>query len=1397
MPKTTWARLHYPKAGAATMQLAIYITLLGGAPALADSWNVVEGDWSVSSNWADNSEPTASDDAAIDNDGTARVLVPGAEAQDVIVGDGLSGTVNISGGGTLSSRNSNIGSDAGSVGTATVTGSSSWANGSGFSVGVAGTGMLTISDGGAVTSGSGSFGEAAGSNGTVIVTGNGSSWTSNIGTLIVGNGGTGTLTISDGGEVRNYNSYIGRFWDSSGAATVSGVGSIWTNSSAIHVGNTGIGALTVEGGGAVSNTYGYIGSGFGSNGTAIVTGSGSTWTNTNSLIVGQRGTGALMVEAGGAVSNTTGYIGRYGGSGGTASVTGAGSTWTNSDALYVGNNGTGILTVENGGTVNNGLGSLGEATGSSGAATVTGSGSTWANSGTLYIGNNGTGKLTIADGGTVTVTGSTVIANLADSTGTLYIGGAEGSPAAAPGTLQTGSLLFGAGAGDIVFNHASESHVFDHDVGGNGTLNFLNGTTSLTGDYSGFIGPVELTGGTLSVDTTLQSGVTVDSGATLAGSGTLGDTVVASGGNLAPGNSVGTLTVEGDLTLNPGSFLEFELGTPGSVSNPASGVSDRVLVDGDLVLDGTLNLAQSGAAGDGTAALGYYRLISYGGNLTDNVLDIGSTPALADPSIYTLQAGSGRVDLFIAAAGDDTLQHWEGGDGSWTTVNWLNQDGGAEVSWAGKHAIFQDTGSTQGGTIRVTGTPSFKGLQFVDTGYRLAGDGRLLIDGSEAADGNAEIRVLADSAEITTEITGSGGITKTQGGRLVLSGRNTYEGGTRLSEGTVEIASDANLGHSSGGLTFTSGTLATTASFDSARDMLLTGSGTIEVANDTQFGLTGNLTGDGDLVKTGRGTLRFEGNGTSFTGTSSVADGLLSLGADSYLGGTMAVLSGGTLAGSGTLGDTLVASGGNLAPGNSIGTLTVEGDITFESDSLYAIEVDPSSGDSDLIRATGQALLEGGRVVHVGLEGDYQPYSTYTILSADGGVQGAFDTATSNFPFLSADLSYDASNVYLALARNSAPFADLARTDNQKATAEGADSLGAGNTIHDAIVGQADEATISSAFDALSGELHASAKSSLLDDSRFLRSAVTERLRAASIRGIPASSQMVQAYGSGGAESVSVSSERLATWGQAYGSWASYDGDGNAADLDRSIGGIFLGADAPLGERTRLGLVLGYGHSSLEVDDRASSADIDSYTLGAYAGTEVAGFALQLGAAHSWHEIDSKRSVVFPGFSERPEADYNARTLQAFGEVGYSFDRGTTSLEPFANLAWVRLHRDGFEESGEAGLSGEAEDDNLAFTTLGLRAETMFEIAGMAATLHGSLGWRHAFGEVEQDSTHSFAGGSPFTVSGVPLARNAAMLDAGFALAIAPGINLGLSYRGQLGNSIQDHGLDASLSIRF
>jgi outer membrane autotransporter protein len=354
----------------------------------------------------------------------------------------------------------------------------------------------------------------------------------------------------------------------------------------LAVGLTATGMLTIQAGGTLIVSGATVGNLAGSQGTVTVTGAGSNWQSNSTVTVGSAGTGALTIQDGGTMNSNGGSVGLTATGIGTVTVTGPGSSWINGPiGLSVGSFGTGTLTIANGGSFINILAgedaNIGRFVGSQGTVTVTGAGSSWSSTPTVNIGNMGTGTLTIADGGVVNVVGPIVIATNATAIGTLNIGADAGDPAAAPGTLATPSLAFGAGTGTLNFNHTSTSYVFAPTIsgGGNGSVNVLAGTTTLTASNT-YTGPTNVIGGTLLVNGSIAPSVltTVNAGGTLGGNGTVGNTVI-NGGTLSPGNSIGTMTVNGNLTFNAGSTYLVEV-------SPAT--ADRTNVTGTATLAGTV-----------------------------------------------------------------------------------------------------------------------------------------------------------------------------------------------------------------------------------------------------------------------------------------------------------------------------------------------------------------------------------------------------------------------------------------------------------------------------------------------------------------------------------------------------------------------------------------------------------------------------------------------------------------------------------------------------------------------------------------------------------------------------------------------------------------------------------------
>ncbi len=88
-------------------------------------------------------------------------------------------------------------------------------------------------------------------------------------------------------------------------------------------------------------------------------------------------------------------------------------------------------------------------------------------------------------------------------------------------------------------------------------------------------------------------------------------------------------------------------------------------------------------------------------------------------------------------------------------------------------------------------------------------------------------------------------------------------------------------------------------------------------------------------------------------------------------------------------------------------------------------------------------------------------------------------------------------------------------------------------------------------------------------------------------------------------------------------------------------------------------------------------------------------------------------------------------------------------------------------------------------------------VGAVNTTVRGTLGWRHALGNTAPLSTFSFVGGSPFTIAGVPITRDATVVDTGLDFNFTPDAVFSLSYGGQFGSGLTDQTIRANFSARF
>jgi outer membrane autotransporter protein len=856
-----------------------------------------------------------------------------------------------------------------------------------------------------------------------------------------------------------------------------------------------------------------------------------------------------------------------------------------------------------------------------------------------------------------------------------------------------------------------------------------------------------------------------------------------------------TWTNMGDLIAGQSAAGELHIEDGGTVNSLDGYIGAEPGILGDVTVSGSDingNASTWNASGMfvGYEGVGTLTVEDGGHVAVSGRLDVG----LIDTGDLRIENG-GTVSAFLSIIGENDGAEGHAvvtGEGTrWDTTTQLIvgnfglgtlriEDGATVTSNQG----YIGAGPTGDGTVTVTGDGSNWHVTASSVTIGNFGVGSLTIEQSALVRVEGDIRFgMSDPGS-----SGTLNLTGTAGDRGVLETT-----GLRGGQGTADVTIDGGILRA----------IADNSNFVSGfgtQQITFGAGGAIIDTDGHDIGIATGFTGTGGLTKDGEGTLTLTGL-SDYSGPTDVLAGTLTVDG-SIADSTVLVYDDATLSGSGSVGATTIATGGAIAPGTGVGTISVVGDYVQQADAIYQVAVDPTSTASDLIAVTGEATLDAGAIINV-TKTTNAPYilgTRYTVLTTTAGLDGEFELTgeTGVTALLRLTGDYDANNAYL-LVQQSGTVDSVGETPNQIATGEGVDALDPSDPVKTAVINLPDEDAVRDALDQLSGEIHASVKTATIENSHFVRDVATDRLREA-FCGVAtrAAIHKQAADEEGRLPKECTASDRPVAWGQVFGSWGSTDSDGNAAKMERATGGFFTGADAQIFGTWRVGVLAGYSHSRIDVDDRNSSATSDDYHLGVYGGTQWGRLGLRTGGAYTWQDIGTDRSVDFQGFNDRLTADYQAGVTQVFGDLGYRVDAGRFALEPFANLAYVGLDTDGFTESGDAAaLTSSGNTTDTFFTTIGLRGSTSIELGGMHALARGSVGWRHASGDTTPVSMHAFNGGPFFEIAGVPIAGDAALVNAGVDFNIADRAVLAVSYAGQFSVDAIDQSARARLSFQF
>ena len=557
--------------------------------------------------------------------------------------------------------------------------------------------------------------------------------------------------------------------------------------------------------------------------------------------------------------------------------------------------------------------------------------------------------------------------------------------------------------------------------------------------------------------------------------------------------------------------------------------------------------------------------------------------------------------------------------------------------------------------------------------------------------GNAQLNVATGNAHQVGSLfvddgSSAGKLEKVGAGTLILSNTaNSYTGGTVVSAGALEIASDAALGATSGGIELNGGALSTTADITSSRAVTLGSSnGTVSAASATSFTLAGVVSGTGALTKTGAGTLRVTGTNT-YTGGTTVSAGSFDL--DGSVTSDITVASAGKIEGVGAISGGLTAAG-IVAPGNSPGTLSVAGDVTFASTNTFVTELDGltydplgGAGSYDRLAVTGAtATFTAGGSVNPILRGITSGNNTLDPVYGDAfrvvttanatGVSGAFSGVTdpsSGMPTNSRfDVIYGADYVDLVLTPGSlAAFAGAYGIQNMTNAATAFDGVRPtqgtnGTTDKDQFFNglyRLSASQMSRALLQASGEIHAFALSDARDGWQSGLGVVQSAAQAAT----------------------------RDVWFDVSAGNLSFAQDAFASSYNGSSQHLWVGADLVQASAFTLGLSAGVASSDVSTA-ATGTASSDTGSLAAYLYGVQGAFEYDSVLSLNRSQIYTLRSVDLSTGSLSNTSMSKATGAAMSAGLGYRYDLVPSKI---SSLAWIRGELDytrsrGFTEDGSA-----------------------------------------------------------------------------------------------------------------
>ena len=583
----------------------------------------------------------------------------------------------------------------------------------------------------------------------------------------------------------------------------------------------------------------------------------------------------------------------------------------------------------------------------------------------------------------------------------------------------------------------------------------------------------------------------------------------------------------------------------------------------------------------------------------------------------------------------------------------------------------------------------------------------------------------------------------------------------------------------------------------------MTGANAIGISNGTY----GVVTNTGTIGVTGAG-----GTAVQMTGSFS---SLLNAGMISAAPGGFAIQTDGTAVGSlvvntGTIDGRVAMAAGpdarfensgwmGISAAGSGTTHTISGTYAQTAAGTLSLRASPTAADQ--LQVNGVARLAGTAQVVV-QPGSRAPRTTYTVVSATGGLTGTFAGVTSSAPFLLPSLSYDAQNVYLTLQAGG--FAAAAQTPNQSAVGAVLDVTAPTATGNYAtVLGALSMLSVQqgqAAMTAISGQNYAGFSTAGVQNAQLFMSNFS-----------------AQAGGGGGANRVALaeacdvacdaaSPATWGAWGGAIGGLGTIGASQSVGGLTYNLGGFAAGLDRQVTPNLLLGVTAGYTNGTQWVSGFQGTGTSNTFQTGLYGSFTQGALYVDGLAGYAYSDNQMQRLIAIPGLSSMT-AQGRTGANQFFGQVesGYRVELGGAAeafVTPFVRLQGATATQNAFSESGAGALSLNV----AAQTTNSLRSVLGAQLGGAMdmgwrdkLALKFRLGWTHEYADTGRPVTSAFAGAPavPFTTFGVSPQRDGILLGLSGSTVIADATSIFFRYEGDFSGQDASHALTAGVRIKW